>query len=105
MGIEPTSVGATIRCVNHFATTAMLFFANISLPTKARKVKQYSFRRGKQKQKAIFPRNRENRFGLDLFGDHGDAKSGISQMNEEHGTDIAGAMDDRVWIHRRDGFE
>ncbi len=24
MGIEPTSVGATIRCVNHFATTAML---------------------------------------------------------------------------------
>ncbi len=24
MGIEPTSVGATIRCVNHFATTAIL---------------------------------------------------------------------------------
>ncbi len=23
MGIEPTSVGATIRCVNHFATTAI----------------------------------------------------------------------------------
>ena len=23
MGIEPTSVGTTIRCVNHFATTAM----------------------------------------------------------------------------------
>ena len=23
MGIEPTNVGATIRCVNHFATTAM----------------------------------------------------------------------------------
>ena len=23
MGIEPTSVGATIRCVNHFATIAM----------------------------------------------------------------------------------
>ena len=22
MGIEPTNVGATIRCVNHFATTA-----------------------------------------------------------------------------------
>ncbi len=22
MGIEPTSVGTTIRCVNHFATTA-----------------------------------------------------------------------------------
>jgi hypothetical protein len=26
MGIEPTNVGATIRCVNHFATTAMLFW-------------------------------------------------------------------------------
>jgi hypothetical protein len=25
MGIEPTNVGTTIRCVNHFATTAMLF--------------------------------------------------------------------------------
>ena len=24
MGIEPTSVGATIRCVNHFATTATI---------------------------------------------------------------------------------
>ena len=24
MGIEPTSVGATIRCVNHFATIAIL---------------------------------------------------------------------------------
>ena len=24
MGIEPTNAGATIRCVNHFATTAML---------------------------------------------------------------------------------
>ena len=24
MGIEPTSVGATIRCVNHFATTAIM---------------------------------------------------------------------------------
>ena len=23
MGIEPTNAGATIRCVNHFATTAM----------------------------------------------------------------------------------
>jgi hypothetical protein len=23
-GIEPSSVGTTIRCVNHFATTAML---------------------------------------------------------------------------------
>ncbi len=23
MGIEPTSAGATIRCVNHFATIAM----------------------------------------------------------------------------------
>jgi hypothetical protein len=25
MGIEPTSVGATIRCVNHFATTAIIY--------------------------------------------------------------------------------
>ena len=24
MGIEPTSVGTTIRCVNHFTTTAVL---------------------------------------------------------------------------------
>ena len=24
MGIEPTNAGATIRCVNHFATTAMI---------------------------------------------------------------------------------
>ncbi len=24
MGIEPTNVGATIRCVNHFATTAII---------------------------------------------------------------------------------
>ncbi len=24
MGIEPTNVGATIRCVNHFATTAIM---------------------------------------------------------------------------------
>ncbi len=24
MGIEPTNVGTTIRCVNHFATTAIL---------------------------------------------------------------------------------
>ncbi len=24
MGIEPTSVGTTIRCVNHFATTAII---------------------------------------------------------------------------------
>ena len=27
MGIEPTNVGATIRCVNHFATTATLLLA------------------------------------------------------------------------------
>ena len=25
MGIEPTNVGTTIRCVNHFATTAIFF--------------------------------------------------------------------------------
>ena len=24
MGIEPTNVGTTIRCVNHFATTAIM---------------------------------------------------------------------------------
>lgn len=29
MGIEPTSVGATIRCVNHFATIAMAGAAGI----------------------------------------------------------------------------
>ena len=29
MGIEPTSVGATIRCVNHFATIAMAGVAGI----------------------------------------------------------------------------
>ena len=26
MGIEPTNVGTTIRCVNHFATTAIITF-------------------------------------------------------------------------------
>ena len=29
MGLEPTSVGATIRCVNHFATIAMAGVAGI----------------------------------------------------------------------------
>ena len=29
MGIEPTSVGATIRCVNHFATTAIIILAGV----------------------------------------------------------------------------
>ena len=29
MGIEPTKVGATIRCVNHFATIAMAGVAGI----------------------------------------------------------------------------
>ena len=29
MGIEPTSVGATIRCVNHFATTAIMKLAGV----------------------------------------------------------------------------
>ncbi len=29
MGIEPTSAGATIRCVNHFATIAMAGAAGI----------------------------------------------------------------------------
>ena len=28
MGIEPTNAGATIRCVNHFATTAIYNFKN-----------------------------------------------------------------------------
>ena len=28
MGIEPTNVGATIRCVNHFATTAIILLFN-----------------------------------------------------------------------------
>ena len=31
MGIEPTSVGATIRCVNHFATTAINITFQISI--------------------------------------------------------------------------
>ena len=30
MGIEPTSVGATIRCVNHFATTAIIKDKNMA---------------------------------------------------------------------------
>ena len=29
MGIEPTNAGATIRCVNHFATAAMLYLAGV----------------------------------------------------------------------------
>ena len=29
MGIEPTNAGATIRCVNHFATIAMAGVAGI----------------------------------------------------------------------------
>ena len=29
MGIEPTSVGATIRCVNHFATAAIIILAGV----------------------------------------------------------------------------
>jgi hypothetical protein len=41
MGIEPTNVGATIRCVNHFATTAMMFFAIYSLPISHKDVKHY----------------------------------------------------------------
>ena len=28
MGIEPTNVGTTIRCVNHFATTAKILSLN-----------------------------------------------------------------------------
>ena len=36
MGIEPTSVGTTIRCVNHFATIAKKKMAQdrIELPTQ-----------------------------------------------------------------------
>ena len=30
MGIEPTNVGATIRCVNHFAIAAMFFLAGVA---------------------------------------------------------------------------
>ena len=29
MGIEPTNVGTTIRCVNHFATTAIIHLAGV----------------------------------------------------------------------------
>jgi hypothetical protein len=30
MGIEPTNVGATIRCVNHFATTAIIILSTLA---------------------------------------------------------------------------
>ncbi len=30
MGIEPTSAGITIRCVNHFATTALIKMAGVA---------------------------------------------------------------------------
>ena len=29
MGIEPTNVGTTIRCVNHFATAATIIMAGV----------------------------------------------------------------------------
>ncbi len=29
MGIEPTNVGTTIRCVNHFATIAIIKLAGV----------------------------------------------------------------------------
>ena len=29
MGIEPTNAGTTIRCVNHFATTAIFIMAGV----------------------------------------------------------------------------
>jgi hypothetical protein len=31
MGIEPTRAGATIRCVNHFATLAIMLLFNFSI--------------------------------------------------------------------------
>jgi hypothetical protein len=31
MGIEPTNVGATIRCVNHFATTAKTLAGTVGI--------------------------------------------------------------------------
>ena len=31
MGIEPTNVGATIRCVNHFATTAIFLAGTVGI--------------------------------------------------------------------------
>ena len=34
MGIEPTNVGTTIRCVNHFATTAMAGVVGIEPTSK-----------------------------------------------------------------------
>ena len=34
MGIEPTRVGTTIRCVNHFATTAMAGVVGIEPTSK-----------------------------------------------------------------------
>jgi hypothetical protein len=30
MGIEPTNVGTTIRCVNHFATAAITLLAGVA---------------------------------------------------------------------------
>ena len=34
MGIEPTNAGTTIRCVNHFATTAIVVKLNVSVVSK-----------------------------------------------------------------------
>jgi hypothetical protein len=39
MGIEPTNVGTTIRCVNHFATTAMaMLLRKKPLQKRAKKI-------------------------------------------------------------------
>ena len=38
MGIEPTNVGTTIRCVNHFATTAILLSKSILKKRESRTV-------------------------------------------------------------------
>ncbi len=35
MGIEPTNVGTTIRCVNHFATIAVIFYIKWWLRTES----------------------------------------------------------------------
>lgn len=57
MGIEPTSVGATIRCVYPFATAAMNFFALTSLLNQSLFVKKYLIVNTKKKDSKKFESN------------------------------------------------
>ncbi len=45
MGIEPTNAGATIRCVNHFATFAIIRYVILFLNKKLRWVHLSQYRR------------------------------------------------------------